>query len=270
MFQLFNPENMENKKHVESLRDTILLGANRPLSASGRVISDIFQAIVLILSLALIVFISYDTFENIPFLQNHTYMEFQFWVCIVFLLSFFVDLVLVPDKKAYIKSRWFFLLISIPYLNIIQQMGLHLTEGELYYIRFIPLVRGGYALSMVVGYISLNRAFSLLVQYLVILLTIVYIGSMIFYYEEHAVNPDVNSFWDALYWCCMNVTTVGCYFSAITPVGKVISVILPTMGMMMLPLFTVVIIDQVKAFTSGTAVSSSSDSSQSDSSQGNS
>lgn len=259
---------MENKKHTGSLRDTILLGANRPLKPVARIISDIFQGLVLILSLALIVFISYDTFENIPFLENHVYMEFQFWVCIVFLLSFFVDLVLVPDKKAYVKSRWFFLLISVPYLNIIHQMpGLQLTEGELYYIRFIPLVRGGYALSMVVGYISLNRAFSLLAQYLVILLTIVYIASMIFYYEEHPVNPDVNSFWDALYWACMNVTTVGCYFSALTPVGKVISVILPTMGMLILPLFTVVIIDRVKAFSTGSK--STDDASQCNTPQSN-
>lgn len=243
---------MNEEKHKVSPRDILLMGENRPGSKGARILSDIFQGMVLILSLALIVFISYDTFENIPFLQNRLYMEFQFWVCVVFLMSFFVDLVLVPDKKTYLKSRWFFFLISIPYLNIIHQMPeLNMTESELYYIRFIPLVRGGYALSMVVGYISLNRAFSLLAQYLVILLTIVYIGSMIFYYEEHAVNPDVNSFWDALYWACMNVTTVGCYFSAMTPVGKVISIILPTMGMLMLPLFTVVIIDKVKAFSTG-------------------
>ncbi len=241
----------KNDKSEKSIRlRNLMLGANRPLSATGRFISDVFQALVLILSLALIVFISYDTFENIPFLENHRYMEFQFWVCNIFLLSFFVDLVLVPDKKAYLKSRWFFLLISIPYLNIIHQIpGLNMTEEELYYIRFIPLVRGGYALSMVVGYISLNRAFSLLAQYFVILLSVVYIASMIFYYEEHPVNPDVNSFWDALYWSSMNVTTVGCYFSAITPVGKVISVVLPVSGTLILPLFTVVIIDKVKSFS---------------------
>lgn len=243
---------MKGDKKTETLRAALLLGENRPTDRTGRIVSDIIQALVLLLSLGLIVFISYDTFENIPFLQNHVYMEYQFWVCIVFLISFFVDLVLVPDKKSYMKNRWFFLLISIPYLNIIHQMPqLHMTQEELYFIRFIPLVRGGYALSMVVGYVSINRAFSLLAQYLVILLTIVYIASMIFYYEEHAVNPDVNSFWDALYWACMNVNTVGCYFSALTPVGKVISILLPIMGMLILPLFTVVIIDKVKAFTSG-------------------
>ncbi len=220
-------------------------------SKATRIFMDIIQAIVLVLSLGLILFISYDTFENIPFLQNHTYMTFQFWVCMVFLLDFFIFLVLAPNKKAYLKSRWFFFLISIPYLNLLNLMNwIELSPHVLYFIRFIPLVRGGYSLSLVVGYISRNRALSILTQYVVILLTLVYISSLIFYYEEHVINPNVTSYWDALYWACMNVTTVGCYFSAVTVMGKVISVILPTAGMLMLPLFTVWVIDGVKQFNS--------------------
>lgn len=221
---------------------------NRPLSTAARIIVDISHAIVLVLSLLLIVYISYDTFENIPFLTNRTYMTFQFWVCMVFLADFLIGLFLVPDKKAYLHSQWFFFVISIPYLNIINQTDITLSTHVLYFIRFIPLIRGGYALSMVVGYVSRNRALSLLSQYLVILLTIIYIGALIFYYEEHSTNPNVRSFWDALYFACMNVTTVGCYFSAITTMGKIISVILPTAGMLMLPLFTVVVINSVKSY----------------------
>lgn len=220
-------------------------------SKAARIFTDVIQGIVLVLSLALILFISYDTFQNIPFLQNHMYMTFQFWVCMVFLFDFFVCLVLAPNKKAYLKSRWFFLLISIPYLNLLNLMSwIELSPHVLYFIRFIPLVRGGYSLSLVVGYISRNRALSILTQYVVILLTLVYISSLIFYYEEHVLNPNVTSYWDALYWACMNVTTVGCYFSAVTVMGKVISVILPTAGMLMLPLFTVWVIDGVKQFNS--------------------
>lgn len=221
----------------------------RQVSKAVRITIDISHSIVMVLSVLLIVYISYDTFDNIPFLQNHSYMVFQFWVCMVFLADFFLELFLVHDKKGYLKDRWFFFLVSIPYLNIINQMpGLELSEHVLYFIRFVPLVRGGYSLSMVVGYISRNRALSILAQYVVILLTIVYIASLIFYYEEHNVNPNVADYWDSLYWACMNVTTVGCYFSAVTPAGKVISVILPTAGMLMLPLFTVWVIDSVKQF----------------------
>lgn len=211
---------------------------------------SISHTLVLVLSLGLIVYISYDTFMNQPFLSNHNYMMFQFWVCMVFLADFFIELGFANDKKKYLKSRWFFFLISIPYLNIINQYNFQFPADVIYYLRFVPLIRGAYSLSMVMGYISNNRAVSLLSQYVAILAAATYILGLIFYYQEYGVNPDVKSFWDALYWAAMNMTTVGCYFSAVTPVGKIISVILPILGMLMLPLFTVYITNVVTAINS--------------------
>lgn len=222
--------------------------APAPEKNGRRYTADISHSVVLVLSLLLIVYISYDTFNGIPFLENHTYMTFQFWVCVAFMADFFIELFLAENKKSYLEGRWFFLIISIPYLNIINLTDITLSNQVLFYIRFIPLMRGAYSLSMVMGYISHNRAVSLMSQYMAILLQLVYIFSLIFYYEEHPVNPNVKSFWDALYWSAMNVTTVGCYFSAITPIGKIISIILPISGTLMLPLFTVVITSKVKAF----------------------
>ncbi|MCD8387619.1 MAG: ion transporter [Bacteroidales bacterium] len=213
---------------------------------SERIIFRIMHTLVLILSLLLIVYISYDTFKEIPFLSNHHYMTFQFFVCVVFLADFFITLFYSKDKKKYLRNYWFFFLVSIPYLNIINQFDIHFSHQVLYYIRFIPLFRGAYSLVLVVGFVSNNKAVSLLTQYTVILATCVYILAMLFYYEEFGVNPNVKSFWDALYWASMNMTTVGCYFSAVTPVGKIISVILPILGMMMLPLFTVYVTDRVR------------------------
>lgn len=221
----------------------------RPYTKAERLIVSILHGLVLVLSVLLIVFISYDTFEGIPFLENKHYMTFQLWVCIVFLIDFFVEMIISHDHMDYIKGHWFYLLISIPYLNILSACdSLILSDGMMYIVRFIPLIRGCYALTMIVGYISRNKAISILSQYVVILLTLVYILSLIFYYEEFGVNPDVKSYWDSLYFSAMNTTTVGCYFAAVTPVGKIISVILPTAGMLMLPLFTVYVIDRVKAF----------------------
>lgn len=247
----------DNKKNIHAGSQPI-----RFSSRALRIINDTAHTIVVILSLCLIVFISYDTFENVPFLQNHTYMTFQFWVCIVFLADFFLDLFLAPDRKACLKSRWFFFVISIPYLNLLNQMSwIELSPYVLYYIRFIPLVRGCYSLSLVVGYVSRNHALSLLAQYGVILLTIVYVSSLIFYYEEHGINSNVSTYWDSLYWVCMYVTTVGSSFSAMTAVGKVISVILPVAGMLIIPLFTVLVINSVKQFNNAdTKPASASDS----------
>lgn len=221
---------------------------NRPHSRAGRIAVDISHGIVLLLSLALILYISYDTFAGVEFLRSHVYMTFQFWVCVYFLLDFFLALALVPDKRHYLSHRWLFFLISIPYLNIYNLVpGLELSPTMLYFLRFVPLVRGCYSLSLVVGYVSANRSFSMLSQYAVILTTMVYIGSLIFYYEERPINADVHDYWDALYWACMNVTTIGSSIPALSVAGKVISVILPLGGMLLVPLFTAALVNMVKA-----------------------
>ncbi len=64
----------------------------------------------------------------------------------------------------------------------------------------------------------------MLSQYSSILVAVIYCASLILYYQELPVNPNVKTFWDALYWSCMYVTAVGCSFSAVTVAGKIISV----------------------------------------------
>lgn len=216
-----------------------------PHFKAHRIIVWTIHTVVLILSLALIVFISYDTFKNIPFLQSEVYMTFQFWVCVIFLLDFFVELALSRNKWQYLRYHWFFFLISIPYLNIIGAANLEFTPNTLYFIRFIPLVRGAYSLALVVGYFSSNRAISLLASYAAILLSIIYFASLIFFQQERPVNSDVTDYWSSLWWACMNVTTIGCYINPMTIAGKICAVVLATMGMMMLPLFTVYITTKV-------------------------
>lgn len=223
-------------------------GQNPKDSKARKITLSITHAVELVLSLLLIVYISYDTFMQIPFLSNTHYMSFQLFVCVIFIADFFIELFLAENKKNYLKCRWFFLLISIPYLNIINFYNIHIPSDVVYYLRFVPLIRGAYSLALVLGYFSANRAVSLLTQYTAILAAAVYIMALLFYYQEYGVNTNVTNFWDALYWSAMNMTTVGCYFSAVTPVGKIISVILPILGMLMLPLFTVFITNKVTQF----------------------
>lgn len=212
----------------------------------SRYIVSFSRMVVMVLSLLLITYISYDTFENIPFLTNRTYMRFQLWVCIAFMADFFIEFAFSQNKLSYLKHRWLFLLISIPYLNLIRLYDISMPQDVLYYLRFVPLIRGAYALVIVVGYVSTNRATTLLTQYVAILLTSMYIGSLLFYYQEVGVNPNVTTFWSALYWTCMYVTTIG-GFSPVTIVGKVISVLLPILGTMMLPLITVFFTDKIQS-----------------------
>lgn len=218
------------------------------INRKGRIVAGIAHWIVLALSLGLIIFISYDTFAGIPFLQNHIYMTFQFWVCIVFLIDFFVELFLSVNKKRYFFSHLLFLLISIPYLNLLPVTDIEVSSQEFYFLRFVPLVRGAYSLALVVGYLSSNKATNIMASYAAILAAIIYFSSLIFYEQEAPINSDVNDYWSALWWTFMNVTTIGCYINPMTVAGKICGALLAGSGMLMLPLFTVYVTSMVKNY----------------------
>lgn len=211
------------------------------------------HTLVLVLSVLLIVYISYDTFTAGDFLTNRRYMTFQFWVCMVFIADFFIELVIAPAKWRYVGHRFFFLLISIPYINIVSWLGISLSPDALYFIRFIPLLRGALALSIVFGYFSHNAVTGLFMSYIVILLMIVYFCSLIFFRCEQDVNPEVDTYWTALWWSGMNMSTVGCYINPMTVAGRIIAVVLPIAGMVIFPLFTVYLTDYVKRHTGKTS-----------------
>ncbi|MDE6379811.1 MAG: potassium channel family protein [Muribaculaceae bacterium] len=219
--------------------------APKPVSKTQKFVTTFMNLVVLGLSAALIAWISYDTFERIDFLQNHAYMTFQFWVCMVFILDFFIGLYYAPKKWSYFKTRILFLLLSIPVLNMVNMLDIKLSPDMLYFARFIPLARGALALAIVVSYVSTNAVTSLFASYITIMLFIAYFCSLIFYQREAGVNPDVNSYWTALWWTMMNLSTVGCSISPVTVAGKIVAVILPISGMIIFPLFTVYLTDYV-------------------------
>ncbi len=208
-------------------------------------IEDSMNFIVLVLSVLLIVWISIDTFNRVNFLENKSYMTFQLWVCVIFILDFFIELHYSNDKWRYFRHRIVFLLLSIPYLNIINLMDIPMTADALYFVRFIPLARGALALSIVISYLSSNAVTSLFMSYLSIMILVGYFCSLIFYQREAGVNPQVDSYWTALWWSAMNMSTVGCNISPVTASGKIVAVVLPVSGMIIYPLFTVYLTDYV-------------------------
>ena len=215
----------------QSLRDRLSLGK--------RISYDFLHLMVLVLSLFLVISISIDTFKNIAFYKQPEFVAVQFWICIIFLADFLIEFLMAENKWRYLVSHFLFLLVSIPYLYIFKYFGITFSPRIEYFIQFIPLVRGGYALAIVVGWFSFNRAASLFVTYVFTLLSTIYFGSLVFFVFEHGPNPLVTDYSAALWWAFMDATTVGSNIVAVTPVGKILSVVLAALGMMMFPIFTV-------------------------------
>lgn len=209
---------------------------------------NILHVMVLVLALFLVIFISIDTFKNIAFYKQPEFMKLQFWICILFLFDFFLELMLAKRKWKYLWTHLLFLLVSIPYVSIIEYLGITFTPKVGYLLRFVPLVRGGYAMAIVVGWFTYNKATSLFVTYLTTLLATIYFGSMVFFVFERNINPLVHTYYDALWWAFMDVTTVGSNIIAVTTVGRVLSVLLAALGMMMFPIFTVYVTSLIKNY----------------------
>ncbi|MDE5869173.1 MAG: potassium channel family protein, partial [Muribaculaceae bacterium] len=199
----------------------------------------LLHIVVLLLSLLLIGMISYDSFKNTTFYEEYSFQKWQFWICMVFILAFFIELAVSENKWRFFWTNLIFLLVSIPYQAIIYHYQIQLSQEVSYLIRYMPLIRGGYALAIVVSWFTYNKATGLFFTYIIILFSTVYFASLTFYLFETGVNPLVNVYADALWWAAMDVTTVGSNITAVTGVGRVLSVLLAALGMMMFPIFTV-------------------------------
>lgn len=203
---------------------------------------------VFVLSAALIVFISIDTFENRPFLSNPIYMRFQLWVCVAFILEFFTQMALAPRHWHFFCHNFLFLLVSVPYLNIVTQFDISLSEQELYFVRFVPLLRAAFAMALVVRAVSTSRIVGIFWAYVSIILLGVYFSSLIFFEQEAGVNPDITDYWSSLWWCSLEATTIGAPINPVTVAGKILAAVLSAMGVIMFPLFTVYLGDMVKRY----------------------
>lgn len=195
--------------------------------------------VILVLSVFLVIRISIDTFNNEAFYLEARFLRYQFWICLVFLFDFFVEFYMSKHKWKYIRSRFIFFLVSIPYNSIISFYGWKFDPQITYSLHYIPLIRGGYAMSIVISWFTYNKATGLFISYLATLIFTIYFASLAFYVFEHNVNSLVKNYQDALWWAAMDATTVGSNIVAVTPVGRVLSVLLAALGMMMFPIFTV-------------------------------
>ena len=203
---------------------------------------------ILVLSVALIVFISYEIFNDIAFLDDRTYMTFQLCVCVFFMLEYCANVALADNPRSYALHNIGFFLISIPYLNIIDMLGIYPNAEVLYYLRFIPLIRGAWAMAIVVSYVSTNRLVGIFASYLSIMVLVLYFSSILFFAREQPVNPGVPTYWSSLWWCSLEMTTIGAPVSPFTPTGKVLAALLAGMGMIMFPLFTVYLTQMIRKY----------------------
>ncbi|MDE7092161.1 MAG: two pore domain potassium channel family protein, partial [Muribaculaceae bacterium] len=184
-------------------------GKPTAISKQGEYILATLHILVLIASCVMITWITRSTLRSMSFLVDSAYLNFQFWVCILFMVDIAVEWYYSPQRWHYILANSLFILISIPYLNIIHHFNLQLPGQVLYLIRFIPIIRAGYVLALVSGALTENKSLSIFWVYIIWVIASLYIGALLFFVEEHAINPQVDTIWPSLWWAALDMTTVG-------------------------------------------------------------
>lgn len=223
----------------------LISAADHHVPRHGRWILTVMHMAVMTASVLMIVWITHDTLDNISFLSSPAYLRFQFWICLLFLADIVAEWCFAPRKWAYIASHIMFILVSIPYLNIIKHFGLHVGGETEYLLRFVPMIRAGYVLALVSGALSSNKALSMFWVYVIWLLASLYFAALMFFVEEHFINSGVDTVWSALWWAVMSMTTTGSSISPLTVTGQALGTFLSAEGLMLFPVFTVYITQAV-------------------------
>lgn len=165
----------------------------------------------------------------------------MFTVCIIFIVDF-AALTISSDRPwRYLLYNIYVLVLSIPYHTIFSIMHIDVGHTGQMILSGVVVLRGVMALFITLRWLIERRTTRLFWAYISTVLICTYFAALMFYEFEAPVNSAVAGFGDAMWWAWMNLATVGSTITPVTALGKVICVVLPILGMAMLPVFTVYI-----------------------------
>lgn len=200
---------------------------------------QVLNILSLIAGFILLVAVSWEILLGNPRHYSSGYLLLQSVVCVVFLADFFAQMWVCPHKWRFFFRNLYFFLLSIPYLNIVYWLHIEMSHDGAMLMSIIPLLRAMLGLYVLFRWIINNQVTRLFTTYVLSIVVFTYFAALIFYDYEYLVNPQVKTFGDAIFWACMNLTTVGANIFAVTTIGKILTVVLPVLGMLMFPIFTV-------------------------------
>ena len=216
-----------------------------PSESSHSQLTDTLGILKLLAGITLLVALSWEILAGDHTHLSDTYLTIQFFVCMVFLCDFLFRLVQSARKLRFFVQHLFYLLISIPYLTLLSWANLRMTHDWGILVGLIPMLRAFLAMFIIAQWMARgSRMQWLFAAYLFTVVTFTYLSALVFYDYEVLVNPHLHGFGNALWWAWMNVTTVGAAIFPVTAVGKVLSVLLPSLGMMFFPIFTTYILQE--------------------------
>lgn len=209
-----------------------------------QVLRRIFNVLSLVSGILLLVAMSWEILTGVSTHFSPTYLWIQLFVCLVFMADFFIRMAVDEHKGRFFLRNCWFLLVSIPYMNIIAWTGIDVSRQWSVLIIAVPLLRVVLALYIVIRWWLNKQIAQLLWAYIFAVLSFSYVSALIFFDFERHVNPGLHDFGDALFWVALNVTAIGADLVPVTLVGKILNVLLPVFGMLLFPIITAYVVQK--------------------------
>lgn len=192
---------------------------NRPDTISVR------QGVILFLSVYVLLALAVDTLFVLSAPVREILEMADLFVCLVFIVDFFYELLTAPSMPAFLKWGWIDLVSSIPALPMFRWGRIVRV------IRIVRVLRGVHSLSAVGRELFRSRARGTLGAAAILLFTLVLFSAIAILRVETAPTSNIRTAGEALWWAFGTVTTVAYgEFYPVTAEGRILATMLMVAG----------------------------------------
>ena len=152
----------------------------------------------------------------------------------VFIIEFAVRFMLAPDKRTFLKHNWLTLIaLVVPAFRMFRVIGALRIAGGLRGVRLIQVIYTANRSMTTLKTTLARRKFGYVVG---LTLLVMFLGAAGMFYLEPVseVRGGFTSYWDALWWTGMLLTTIGSQFWPVTPEGRLLVFVFSLFGVAVL------------------------------------
>jgi voltage-gated potassium channel len=189
--------------------------------------------LILLLSFYVLIALLVDTIFKLPPETSKLLNYIDNIICVIFLFDFFVRFRKAESKLAFMKWGWIDLIASIPTFDFMR------AGRILRVIRIIRLIRAFRSTRHIIQHVFINKIQGTLTSVSIIAVLMLLFSSVAILQFETDPNSNIKTAEDAIWWSYVTITTVG-YGDKfpVTTEGRIIAVILMTVGVGLFGTFT--------------------------------
>ncbi|MFH1620771.1 MAG: potassium channel family protein [Patescibacteria group bacterium] len=198
------------------------------------------QYIIILLSFYVVIeFFAALVFEYS--LQTEIILEIiDFIICCIFISDIIYEAWLFNYGLAlYARKHILDIIASLPFVAVLRVLRIFRLVRLVRVLNLLKMFRGFKGISPIINFATQNRLRSMLTAYVLITIMIMLFCSAGFYMFEKSINPNVTSYFDALWWAFMTASTVGdALIYPTTMEGRIFAIILIISGVGLFSLIT--------------------------------